>query len=319
MNDLKKKNCLNCGKYEGNNLNAKNHCPNTGKGETACNRSNALQAWVPIRDIRKGKNSGVIVEITSKGVGGEPLEGIVINSNNCELWGVGYTSKTWVPHLMTKLNYDEYAQYINNEEHAKEDTKEMKLKYESTSKLSLDVVKGHSPCRDQYNEVVKAFAPMFGYYDNITWDAWVEKVCTERGWITWLLDKGLIKEVKDIPEYFEVKTPVSEVGNVLFNDNKNNLRVTDGGLLEVGASVICFTDMRNNYVWVKCKRSDLKCGDTAYGTHADDKAFSAKYRVCKIIDSTYDYYVYRDTDIKMSDLSYDVWYKLTHKSYLGIK
>lgn len=115
------------------------------------------------------------------------------------------------------------------------------------------------------------------------------------------------------PEYYDVETPVSANGLILFNNCRQLLSMCHS----VNSYTVYageFTDCRNDFVWVPTKREDLKPGDVAYhkGCHSED--FSDTSYVGIIIDNTK--YCYHDTagGVRVSLAPYPCWYKLTPRS-----
>lgn len=124
------------------------------------------------------------------------------------------------------------------------------------------------------------------------------------------------KPVKTYP----VKTPVNSSGRIIFGEKDRSghyhqvMDVSSIGNLLVNAGT--WNNRSDMFVWVECKREDLKTGDTAYAWHKEENDFSIKHRVRKIVDHEFCYWVDEEGNILKTAQHYDYWYKLTHKEDL---
>ena len=114
--------CSNCGKSENHNPNKRAYCDVGsehvigGCGEHMTAKESTCpperSKWVPVRDIRKGKVTGKVVEFF-----GDIRTGIVIDPGNTRLSvgsSLGRSSGSF--DYYTKLTYSEYYKYLPKEE-----------------------------------------------------------------------------------------------------------------------------------------------------------------------------------------------------------
>jgi hypothetical protein len=116
------------------------------------------------------------------------------------------------------------------------------------------------------------------------------------------------------PETFEVRTPVTNMGGIIFNDRQQSLYVRGGvyGVSPAGGST--FSDLRDDYRWLPCERDELKVGDTAHciGFKTKDH-FADESTICKILSDKTVVYVNADSDVLTLKANYTYWYKLVRK------
>jgi len=125
-----------------------------------------------------------------------------------------------------------------------------------------------------------------------------------------------LERILNEPETYPCVTPVEARGQILFNHNKQLLNVNEKGLYTVeGVRMLDhYVDYSKDFVWVACKREDLKVGDTAYRSDVADTQFSYTQQVCKILCAkTYVCMPHDESVIAINDLCYASWYKLVRK------
>ena len=118
-------------------------------------------------------------------------------------------------------------------------------------------------------------------------------------------------------KYYDIVTPVDGDGDILFNSNKQLLCGVDG-LYAVVPNKNGFKAQSKDFVWVPCKREDIKMGDTFYCTDLDNKDFSNKERVKKALKGEAGKYCYLtgDEDIRVYSDDWEYYYKLAKRSEL---
>jgi hypothetical protein len=116
-------------------------------------------------------------------------------------------------------------------------------------------------------------------------------------------------------EYYDCVTPIDASGDILFNKHRQLLYINCVTKLYVVCSTCgMVSDSREDFVWVPCRREDLKPRDTAYRTDDLDYDFSCKRQMCKILDDSNYAFVEYNTDIIIYDCSFEYWYKLVPRN-----
>lgn len=124
----------------------------------------------------------------------------------------------------------------------------------------------------------------------------------------------LQQQVDDLEkvEYYPCVTPVDEDGDIIFNGNQQVLS-TSSDIWYVACNRE--DDSSDKFVWVPCKREDLKAGDTAYRKNFEE-GFDCLRSVCKILDTVNHVYCLKNS-VKVRRGDYAFWYKLVRKDTLG--
>lgn len=116
------------------------------------------------------------------------------------------------------------------------------------------------------------------------------------------------------PAGYDVRTPINSCGHILFDDNLQHLTVQTSGVLYIGsAHGANIEDHRDQFMWVPCKPSDLKPGDTAYRSNRRYPDFGDTYQVCCIVDGLSYWHITADHDIRKSGADWQYWFKLTRR------
>ena len=115
---------------------------------------------------------------------------------------------------------------------------------------------------------------------------------------------------------YDVKTPVSRSGDILFNEGKSVLTVDIVGM-QVDTDIGFSQDYRKHFKWVQCNREELREGDTGYRTNFKDSDLLKEEQVCKIVDLETYYFtlngsITRAITKKQSNDG-SCWYKLTKR------
>lgn len=129
----------------------------------------------------------------------------------------------------------------------------------------------------------------------------------------------LQKQVEDLKkvEYYPCVTPVDEDGNIWFNNNTQCLFIGMDDLWCVKSDGWGGDDCSKSFVWVPCKREDLKAGDTAYRTdHPEDVFFNNKTSVCKVLGEGKIVYI-SSNGVFVTESTLRLWHKLVRKDTLG--
>ena len=126
--------------------------------------------------------------------------------------------------------------------------------------------------------------------------------------------KKYVEDIDNEQRSYPCVTPVDEVGDILFNNNKQVLYVNDNEGVYGVTGGSHSDDYKKDFVWVPCKREDLKVGDTAYRTNDIDYGFSDEGLVCKILDEERYVYISDNEDIIVLPYDYKYWFKLVHKN-----
>ncbi len=106
------------------------------------------------------------------------------------------------------------------------------------------------------------------------------------------------EQLKNSVEYYEVETPISEATTIIWDNFQQTMYTTRQGGLVVRAYCQPLADYRKNYVWVPCKREDLKAGDIGYGRDSSDEDFNVLRNVLAIVDEDEVYHIESDEDIE---------------------
>lgn len=114
------------------------------------------------------------------------------------------------------------------------------------------------------------------------------------------------------PRRFDVKTPISKCGNILFNGNSQRL-IGSFGKYEVHVSSFCFKDEKNLYEWIECEFNDLNVGDVAYRDEEDCFDFNEPHKACVILENNSYAFVDENVDIVCDCDIFDSWFKLVKK------
>lgn len=117
------------------------------------------------------------------------------------------------------------------------------------------------------------------------------------------------------PEMFNVETPISHDGDILFNDNYQKLKVYVNGVYDIkcGGRAECYVDSRAKFAWIKICRSELKGGDVAYRlSHGEPRQFDNARRVCFICINNYRFLI--GNNCVSGNSPWDYWYKLVRRS-----
>lgn len=127
--------------------------------------------------------------------------------------------------------------------------------------------------------------------------------------------------------YYDVfaKTPLSNEGNILFNERKQVLFI-DRGYFAVYVVESGFDDFSSNFVWIECDRNQLEVGDVAYRTDLEFTEFNYLPQLCAILNEHKCVFIRNELErmgeVIVDDVKYEHWFKLIPRKLVneaGIK